>query len=52
MTQCNFLNVKLSKSQLSKLKSRIKNGNEVTLKVSSNVVDDSNDRNNFPYDCY
>ena len=36
-------------SQLSKLKSGIKNGTEVTLKVSSNVVGDSNDENNFPY---
>ena len=36
-------------SQLSKLKSGIKNGTEVTLKVSSNVVGDSNDENNFPH---
>ena len=32
MTQCNFLNVKLSNSQLNKLKLRIKNGIEVTFK--------------------
>ena len=31
------------------LKSGIKNGTEVTLKVSSNVVGDSNDENNFLY---
>ena len=43
MTQCNTLNVKLSNSQLTKLKSGIKNNTEVTLKLSSNVVDDSND---------
>ena len=31
MTQQNTLNIKLSNSQLSKLKSGIKNGTEVTL---------------------
>ena len=49
MTQYNTLNVKLSNSQLNKLKSGIKNGTEVTLKISSNVVGDSNDENNFPH---
>ena len=48
MTQYNTLNVKLSNSQLIKLKSGIKTGTEVTLKISSNVVGDSNDENNFP----
>ena len=43
------MNVKLSTSQLNKLKSGIKNGTEVTLKISSNVVGDSNDGNNFPH---
>ena len=38
----------LSKLQLNKLKSGIKNGNEVTLKVLSNIDGDSNDENNFP----
>ena len=33
--------------QLNKLKSGIKNDTEVTLKISSNVVGDSNDENNF-----
>ena len=42
-------NIKLSNSQLNKLKSRIKNGTEVTLKISSNVLGDSNDENNFPH---
>ena len=37
----------MSNSQLNKLKSGIKNGAEVTLKLSSNVVGDSNDENNF-----
>ena len=49
MTQYNILNVKSSNSQLNKLKSGIKNGTEVTLKLSSNVVGDSNDENNFPH---
>ena len=47
MTQYNTLNVKLSNSKLNKLKSGIKNGTEVTVNLSSNVVDDSNDENNF-----
>ena len=47
MIQYNILNVKLSNSQLNKSKSRIKNGAEVTLKISSNVVGDSNDENTF-----
>ena len=47
MTQYNTLKVKLSNSQLDKLKSGIKNGTEVTSKLSSNTVGDSNDENNF-----
>ena len=35
--------------QLNKLKSGIKYGTEVTLKLSSNVVGDSNDENNFQH---
>ena len=49
MTQCNTLNVKLSNSQLNKLKSSIKNGTEVTLYPSSNVIRNSNDETNFPH---
>ena len=41
MTQYNILNVKLSNSQLKKLKSGIKNGTEVTLNLSLNFVSDS-----------
>ena len=48
MTQYNTLNVKLSNSQLNKLKSGIKNGTEVTLKISLNVITESNNENNFP----
>ena len=47
MTQYNTLDVKLSNSQLNKLKLGIKNGTEVTWKISSNFVCDSNDENNF-----
>ena len=37
----------MPKSQLNKLKSGIKDGTEVTLKISSNTVGDSNDENDF-----
>ena len=47
MTQYNPLHVKLSNSQINKLKSRITNGTEVTLKLSSNVVGDSNNGNSY-----
>ena len=47
MTQYNTLNIKLSNSQLNKLKSGIKYGTEVTWKISSNMVGDSNADNNF-----
>ena len=47
MTQYNTLNVKLSNSQLNKLKSGIKNISEVNLKLSSDVVADSNDDISF-----
>ena len=47
MTQCNTLNVKLTNSKCNKLKSGIKNGTEKALKISSNVVGDSNDQNSF-----
>ena len=49
MTQRNTLNVKLSNLQLNKLKSGIKNGARVTLKLSSNVAGYSNDKTNFPH---
>ena len=47
MTQYNSLNVKLSNSQLSKLKSAIKNETDVVLRLSSNMVGNSNDNTNF-----
>ena len=49
MTHYKTFNAKLFNSQLNKLKSAIKDGTEVTLKISSNVVGDSNDENNFPH---
>ena len=39
----------MSNLQLNKFKSGIKNGTEVTLKIYSNVVGESNDENNFPH---
>ena len=50
MTQYNSLNVKLSNSQLSKLKSGIKNETDVVLRLSSNMVGNSNDNTNFPHE--
>ena len=49
MTQYNSLSAKLSNSQLNKLKSGIKQGAEVTLHLSSNVIGDSNEETNFSY---
>ena len=49
MTHDNTLNAILSNSKLNRLKSGIKNDTEVTLKLSSNVVGDSNNENNFPH---
>ena len=50
MAQYNSLNVKLSNSQLNKLKSAIKNEAEVILRISSNMVGDSDDKINFPHE--
>ena len=47
MTQYNFLNAKLSNSQLNKLKSAIKNETEAVLRLSPNMIGDSNDKANF-----
>ena len=49
MTQYQTLNVKLSNLQLNKLKSAVKNGTEVTLNLSSSLIDNSNDESNFSY---
>ena len=41
MTQCNSSNVKLSNSQLKKVKSAIKNETEVVLRLPSNIIGDN-----------
>ena len=51
MTQYNTLNVKLSNYQLKKLKSEIKYGTEITSKVWSSIVHDSNDDSNQERNC-
>ena len=48
MTQYNSLNVKLSNSQLNKLKSATKNGSDMILRLSSYMIDNSDDEANFP----
>ena len=52
MIQYNSLNVKLSNSQLNKLKSAIKNGTDVVLRLSSNMVGNSDDENSFTHKSY
>ena len=47
MTQYNTLTVKQANFQLNKLKPRIKACPKITTKISSNVVGNSNDENNF-----
>ena len=47
MTQYNSLNVTLSNSQLSKLRSAVKNEAEVVLKLYSNMIGDNEP--NFPH---
>ena len=44
-----MLNIKLSNSQLSKLKSGMKNGTEVTSNLLSNLIQNSNDETNFSH---
>ena len=48
MTQYNSLSVKLSNSQLNKLKSSINNETDVVLRIS-NMVSNSNDNTNSPH---
>ena len=47
MTQYNKINIKLSNSQLNKLKSAIKNETEVIIRISPNMIGNSNDETNF-----
>ena len=48
MTRYNGLNVKLSNSKLDKIKSAIEDGTKVVLRLSSNMIGDSDDKINFP----
>ena len=48
MTQINTFNTKLSNLQLSKLKSGIKNGIQVTINISSCAVGEGDDKTKFP----
>ena len=50
MRQYNRVNVKLSNSRLNKLKSRIKNENDVVIRVSLSMICDSDDQTNFPHE--
>ena len=50
MTQYNSVNVKLLNSQLNKLKSVIKNENDVVIRLSPIMICDSNDKGNFPHE--
>ena len=47
MTQYKRLNTKLSNSQLNKLKSAIKNEPDVVIRLSPNMIGDSNDKGSF-----
>ena len=47
MTQYNKINIKLSTSQLNKLKSAIKNETEVIIRISPNMIGSSNNGTNF-----
>ena len=50
MTHYNSLNVKLSNSQLNKLKSAIENETELFLRFSSNMIGNSNNESNSPHE--
>ena len=47
MTQYNKVNLKLSSPQLNKLKAAIKNETDVVIRLSPNMMGDSNDEANF-----
>ena len=49
MTQCNSLNIKVSNSQLNKLKSAIKNETDAIVRLSRNMISNSDDEANFPH---
>ena len=47
MTQYSSVNVKLSNSQINKLKPAIKNENDVVIRLSPSMIGDSNNKTNF-----
>ena len=49
MAQYNSLNLKLSNSQLDNINSVIKNKTKLVLRLSSDMIDDSDDNFNFPH---
>ena len=49
MAQYNRLNVNLSNSQINKLNSAIKNETDVVIRLSPNMIGDSNDETNFSH---
>ena len=49
MTQYNILNVKRPKLQLNKLKSAIKTETDIVLRLSSNMIGNSEDETNSPH---
>ena len=49
MTRYNTLNVKLSNSQLNKLKSGIKSGTEIILNILLKLIGNYNDETNFSH---
>ena len=50
MTHYNSFNARLSNSQLSKLKSVIKNETDVVLRLTSNMIGNSDGNTNFPHE--
>ena len=50
MTQYKGLNVKLSNSQLNKVKSAIRVETKIVLRLTSNMIGNSNDETNFPHE--
>ena len=50
MIQYNSSNLKLSNSQLNKLKSAIINETEIFLRLSSNIIGNSHDKTNFSHE--
>ena len=47
MTQCNMVNANSSNSQLNKLKLAAKSYTEITLRISPNMIGNSNDETKF-----